>query len=82
MRSLSEHDGGLVLSHLNSLLPLGLYAGAVLLLSLIMLYSWRQAPAGAAAREALGLKYIGLYGSACALMCTLQAIAAACHLGT
>jgi len=82
MRSLSTHDGGIQLLYLNSPLSLGLYAGAVLLLSLVMLYSWRQAPAGDAARQALGLKYIGLYGSACALMCVLQAIAVACHIGT
>jgi len=54
----------------------------VLLLSLIMLYSWRQAPAGEAARHALGLKYIGLYGGACALMCVLQSLALLFHVGT
>lgn len=82
MRSLSDHDGGIFLHNLNSPLALGLYAGGVLLLSLIMLYSWRQAPAGEAARHALGLKYIGLYGGACALMCVLQSLALLFHVGT
>ena len=82
MRSISKYNGSLPVNHLDSTPLFGLYAGVVLLLSLVMLHSWRQAPAGERARQALGLKYIGLYGAACALMCLLQLLALAFNAGS
>ena len=84
MRSLSEHDGAVNLRHLNSPLALGLYAAVVLLVSLAMLYRWRQAAAAVHGKNTplLALKYIGLYGAACALMCVLQSLALIAHIGS
>lgn len=84
MRSLSEHDGAVNVRHLNSPLALGLYAAVVLLVSLAMLYRWRQAATAEHGKDTplLGLKYIGLYGAACALMCVLQSLALIAHIGS
>ncbi len=84
MRSLSEHDGVVVVRYLNSPLIVGLYAGALLLVSLALLYRWRQAAAADAANGValLGLKYISLYGAACSLMCVLQSVALVFDIGS
>lgn len=82
MRSLGEHNGALTVQYLNSPLAFGLYVGAVALLSLFMLHIWRQIPNDGRGLQALGLKYIALYGGACSMLCLLQTLALWFHAGS
>lgn len=74
MKEISANEGGLPTAHLASMGAFAAYAGAVLLLGAALLHGWRTAPPAWAAR-ALGMKYVALYGLACALMCLLQLLA-------
>lgn len=72
MREISANNGGMPTAHLGSMGAFGLYAGAVLALAAAQLRSWLAIGVPQRAALALGVKYLALWGMACALMCLLQ----------
>jgi hypothetical protein len=74
MKSISANSGGIHTVFLTTLPGFGAYAALLLLLSAALLQCWRRLAAAAPAQagQALGLKYLALYGLACAGSCLLQ----------
>lgn len=75
MVSISVNNGRMPTAYLATLPAFAGYALAVLLLAALLLWRWRSLADARPSGAALGMKYIGLYGMACAGMCLLQLLA-------